>query len=226
MNIASIFLALFFALPAPPVTHVEKIARELLDNFNAGRFEAASKDFNNTLRAKVTPALLEEMKKELNAETGQFRSIDDVRERRINGQRVVDMMLRYDRSLVSFRTAFDGFDGVASVYFTQIKADPVLEATSRDLLNAFVANDLDKASKDFNATLRNQLTRQRLAELRANVAASYGAFKSAADVSQRSWNGYRVIDITTMWEKNTITVSVTFDAGGKVGGLFMAPQKR
>jgi hypothetical protein len=226
MNIASILLALLFAVSAAPASHIERVARELLDNFNAGRFDAASKDFNNTLRAKVTPQLLDEMKKELNAETGQFRSIEDVRERRINGQRVIDMMLRYDKSLVAFRTAFDGFDGVASVYFTQIKADPVLEATSRSLLDAFVASDLDKTSKDFNATLRNQLTRDRLAELRANVAASYGAFKSVADVSQRLWNGYRVIDLTTMWEKNTITVSVTFDADGKVGGLFMAPQKK
>jgi len=228
MNVASILLSLFLAIPAPrvpaaPPSHIERVAHELLDNFNAGRFADASKDFNNTLRAKVTPELLEELKKELNAEAGQFRSVEDTRERRINGQRVIDMMLRYDKSLVSFRTSFDGFDGVASVYFTQLKADPLLEATSRSLLDAFVAKDLDKASKDFNATLRSQLTRDRLAELRAQVDVSYGAFKSVGDLSQRMWNGYRVIDITTMWEKNTITVSVTFDGAGKVGGLRLAP---
>lgn len=225
MNVASIFLALFFAVTNAPASHVEKVARELLENFNAGRFDLASKDFNNILRARVTPALLEETRKELNAEAGQFVSIEDIRERRANGARVIDMMLKHEKSLVSFRTVFDGFDGVAAVYFTQIKADPVLDKVTRDLFAAFMANDFDKASKDFNGTLRNQLTHERLAQLRASVTENYGAFKSVGEASQRLWNGYRVIDLSTNWEKNTISVSVTFDADGRVGGLRMAPQK-
>lgn len=224
MNITSLVLALFLAAANAPQSHIGTLARELLDNFNAGRFDLAAKDFNTTLRGKVTPALLDEIKKELNAEAGQFKSVEDVQERRANGERVITMMLRYDKSLVEFRASFDAFDGVSAVYFTQIKAEPELEKASRELFAAFLANDFVATAKDFSPTLRAQLTRERLAELRANTAATYGAYKSTEQATERIWKGYRIIDLATEWEKNSIIASVTFDAQGKVAGLRLAPR--
>ena len=40
------------------VSPAERVARELVANFNGSRFQAAAKDFNSDLAAIVTPAVL------------------------------------------------------------------------------------------------------------------------------------------------------------------------
>ena len=221
MSIAATLLAALLAVA--PTTPIQRLARELFDNFNAGRFDAASRDFADSLRGVVTPAVLADVRKQVHDEAGEFRSVTDIRERRSGPARIVDMTLRYDKAPVMMEVVFDLHDRVSKVNINAVKPtkpDPALEASARALFAAFIANDFEKAGKDFNATMRAQLTPARLAELRENVTNAYGSFLRAREARQRSEQGYRIVDLMTVWvNANNIAVSVVFDAEGRVGGL-------
>jgi hypothetical protein len=207
----------------PPL---ETTAGELLANFTAGRFEAASKDFNDTMRATVPPSTLVDLKHQFDAQLGAFGSVTEVRQRREDGFRVVELISRCEKSLLLVRVVFDASDRVGAVFFDPIippPVDPVLQAVALELLADITASRFDVAGKHFDAALRAQLPPSALAKLNKQMAEEFGAFRSVTEVRQRTEQGLRIIDLNTAYDDSPDAVGVEFDAEGRVAGEHIRP---
>lgn len=226
--IASLLLTALFAINPrarlrPPL---EQMARELLANFTAGRFQAVTVDFNDALRPLVTPAVLAQVKEQLDSQVGAFQVVTEVHQRREDGLRVVELIARYEKSPVSVRVVFDNLERVGSVYFNPIIAPPVepaLEAIARELLANLVEGHLDDAGKHFDDTMRAQLPPAGLAELSKKIENVYGTFRSITEVHQRMDARYRIIDLIVACDKSPLAFRVAFDAQNRIAAVHISP---
>jgi Protein of unknown function (DUF3887) len=227
MNPLCLLLVLFAMPPrAPMQSPIESSARELVTNFNAGRFDAASIDFNDAMKTQLPPSTLADVKQQANAELGAFRSITSVRQRTDSGFRVIDVLCKYEKGLVTFHVKFDAADRVASVFLDRAgdpPIDPALEAAARGLLKSFGESDFDSMRKRFDDKVLTQLTPEMLAAVRSQVWGKYGEIKSVTTVHQTSDATYRTIELTVSCELSSFIFRVVFDRGGRVAGLKFAP---
>ena len=226
--IAAILMTASVALPPAPLVPmtIDDPARALLANFNAGKFDAASKDFNEKMRATVTPALMAKLKQQLDQESGAFKKVNDFRHLKLDGFRVVQFVCQYEKGEVSFQVLFDANDHVGSIMLKRIVPDAVdssIEATARELLEDFTAKRFEAAGKHFDDTMRAQLPPARLAQLNNSVRERFGTFISVTKVVQRPQDAYRVIDLISAYERSAVTFSVVFDGSGKIAGVHVNP---
>lgn len=226
--IASLLLTALFAinprvtLPSP----LEQMARELLANFTTGRFERATVDFNDALRPLITPALLAQVKQQLETQVGAFQAVTAVHQRREDGFRVVELIAKFEKSPVSVRVVFDNVDRVGAVYFNPITTPPVdtaLEAIARELLANLVAGRFDDAGKHFDDTMRSQLPPLSVAALSRNIANTFGTFRSITEVHQRIEKPYRIIDLIAACDKSQLAFRVAFDAKNRIAAVHISP---
>jgi hypothetical protein len=208
---------------------LESRAREFVASFTAGKFDAASKDFNASMRAVVTPSALAAMKEHSEIVLGSFRAITAVRQRHEGDFRVVEIECSYEKSPASFRVAFDAEDLVGALFLDPIRTepvDPLLEAAARALLKDFVAGDFEAMRKQFDTKLRYQLHPLKLATLRTQVATSYGKFRSVKEVHQITDAPYRNIDLIAEYDRSSVLFRVAFDSAARVTGVRLAPVER
>jgi Protein of unknown function (DUF3887) len=228
--IASLLLTALFAInpKVRPQSPIEQTARELLINFAAGRFEAASIDFNDALRPIVTPAVLAGVKEQCDRQVGAFQFVTEVHQGREDGFRVVELIAKFERSPVSVRVVFDNFDRVGGVHINPIAPPPVepaLEASARELLTNIVAGHFDEAGRHFDDTMRAQLPPAGLVELSRKIANTYGTFRSVSEVHQRFDKTYRIIDVIAVCDKMPIAFRVAFDAQDRIAAVHISPYK-
>ena len=212
-------------LPADPAAAHEKMARELLANFIAGRFDAVRKDFNGSLKSVATIDIMRSMKEQLESRGGAFRYISAVRNLQDDTSPIVELVAEYEKSAVAVRVVFDE-QKVGAVFFNPLVAeliDPKLEQVARDLLTGLVHGHFEGMGKLFDQSMRVELPPQKLAELARNVKATFGRFLSVASVRQETKPAMRIIDLVAAYEKTLVRVSVVFDARGDVSGLTIAP---
>jgi hypothetical protein len=229
MTMVSLLFSLFLAIDERPpalLDPLETIAREFVVNFSAAKFEAASKEFNETLRAVVTPSMLADLSHQSDASLGRFHFITSVRRRRESGFSVVEIVCRYEKSLASFRVVFDDEDHIGAIHLEPIAnepVDPMLEAVARELLKNFIAGNFDAVPKQFDKNLRAELLPTRLASLQMQVTNTFGVFRSIKSVRQITDETYRTIDLTTAFERSPVSVRVAFNDAGEVTGLIIGP---
>ena len=226
--IAAILITASVVLPPAPIVPwpIDEPARALLANFNAGKFDVASKDFNDKMRVTVTPALMAKLKQQLDEESGAFKKVSDFRHLKLDGFRVVQFLCEYEKGDVSFQVLFDATDHVGSITLKRIVPEAVddsIEATARELLEDFTAKRFEVAGKHFDDTMHAQLTPARLAQLNSTVRERFGTFVSVTKVVQRPQDAYRVIDLMSVYERSAVTFSVVFDASGKIAGVHINP---
>lgn len=226
--IAAVLITASMALPPAPVVPqpIDEPARALLANFNAGKFDAASKDFNAKMRVTVPPALLAKLKQQLDQESGAFKKVTDFRHLKLDGFRVVQFLCQYEKGDVSFQVLFDATDHVGTIALKRIVPDVVdsnIEATARELLADLTAKRFEVAGKHFNDNMRAQVTPARLAQLGSSVRERFGAFISVTKVVQRPQDTYRVVDLLSLYERAPVTFSVVFDASDKIAGVHINP---
>jgi hypothetical protein len=225
--VASLLLTTLFAIR--PQTRfqspLETTARTMLTNFVAGRFDAATIDFNDELRPVVTPALLAEVKAQLDQQAGAFYLVKEAHPRVLDGFRAIELIAQFEKAPVSVVVVFDPLDRVRAVYFNPILApavDPALERVAREVLANFTAGRYDEAVKPFDAEMRKQLSPANMAGLAASVTEKFGTFRSVTEVHQRIETS-RIIDMVLSYTKSPVSFRVTFDAQGRVTALRIAP---
>jgi len=236
--LVSLLLPVLFAFPpvfkpGPKVpvqvqSPQESAARAVLANINAGRFEAATKDFDAAMKTTVPPSLLAEMKKQFDQELGTFQLVTGATTQVENGLPTVELMVRYSKSLAAFKVAFDETGRISSVYFNRIvpdAVDPALEATARELLADFVAGRFDDARKNFNSTLTALMTPAALADMSKQVGDVFGTFHTVTGVLQRNGKDFRAIELTTVYDEGRVLALVIFDKTGHVSGMRISPWK-
>lgn len=227
--LTTLFATALFSAGRPRLqSPIESISRELLANFAAGHFEAATKDFNDDLRPMVTPAILAQVKSDLDAKAGTYLFVKDAHEKLEGGFRVVELTARFTKASVSVVVVFDAIDRIGSVHFNPIAPpppDPALEAAAREMIANFVAGRFDDAVKPLSPEFRVRLAPQDLGKIAANVNQIFGAFESVAGVRQYVEKGYKILDFKLLYTKGPVEFSVTFDFQGRVGALQIAPYK-
>jgi uncharacterized protein DUF3887 len=225
MIIASLLLSMLLAInegPRAVLGPLETTARAFVVNFTASKFDEASKEFNETLRAVATPSMLADLRRKFDAPLGRFHFITTIRRRSEDGFRVVEVTCRFEKSLASFRVVFDDEDHIGAIHLDPIAnepVDPILEAAARELLKNFIARNFEAVPKHFDKNLRAQLPPTRLASLQMQVMNTFGAFRSVKGVRQITDETYRTIDLTTEFERSPVSVRVAFNDFGEVTGL-------
>jgi hypothetical protein len=226
--LTSLLLTAFFAInprmKAPSA--IEQSAREMLANFNAGRFAAAVIDFNDDLRPQVTPAVLAQYREQIEGSVGVFQAITAVHQSNENGFRVIELIAKYQKSPVAVRVVFDIRNKIGSVHFNPIlpaPADPGLEKAARDLLANLMAGRFDDVTKQFDDTMRVQLTPAKLADLNRNILQLYGKVESITEVRDRVEEPYRIIEVIAACEKMPLKFRVGFDGKSRVAAVHVTP---
>lgn len=228
--LTSLVLSLLFATrPGLKLrTPQESMARTMLMNFTAGRFEAATKDFNDTLLKLVTPEMLAGLKKQFDADAGAFQFVSNVREGKDAEQfRFAELSARYEKTTVLVRVVFDQANKIGNVTFDRVEAekvDPALEATAREMLSNFITARFAEVGKNFSPALAMQLTPERIEALRHQIAETYGAYRGVIGARQRTEKELRVLELTVVFDRKA-SFLVVFDAAGRVTGLRFAPWK-
>jgi hypothetical protein len=226
--LASLVLSLLLATNETTTSRaaLEIKARQFFGNFVAGRFEAATRDFNDSIRANVTPAVLADLKKKIEAEVGGFKSITEVHPRREGSFEAIELIVSYEKAPVSVRVVFDRNYRIGSLAATPIRpqpVDPKLEAAARELLANFAARRFDRVIARFDAAMRAQLPAAKLTALHDDVERVFGTFRSVTAVRQETAQAYQVIDLTASYERSPVTFRVVFDKAGSVSGLYISP---
>lgn len=114
--------------PAPPVQataatavsadqQLQTIAMDLLNNFVAGRYVDAAKDFDTTMMNVLGPTKLGEFAKQLTAQAGAYKSVGAPQMTTEQGYRVVVLPTTYERGNINVRVVFDGNGKVAGLFF-------------------------------------------------------------------------------------------------------------
>jgi hypothetical protein len=224
---ALLLTALFAATPKVKVpSTLEATAKEMLTNLTASRFDAATKDFNDTLRATIKPTTLAEVKQEADAKVGAFQRIEEVRQRREDGFRVVELVCRYEKGPVALKVVFDATDRIGAVFFNPIAADavdPVLEEKARELVTNFTVGHFEEAMKHFDPVMRHNLPAEGLLALSKQVGERYGTFTSVGAIRQRKAQGLRIVDIAATYSLQRANISVVFNADNQIAGLRITP---
>jgi hypothetical protein len=106
---------------APAMTYDqrnENVARELLTNFNAGRFDAAVKNFDPTMMKQLPPSKLRQVSDQIKTQAGPLKSVGTAQFTTEQGYRVVTLPAQYEKGNVNVRVVFDGAGRVAGLFFT------------------------------------------------------------------------------------------------------------
>jgi hypothetical protein len=207
----------------------EQSARAMFANFTAGQFEAAAVDFNDALRPQITPAYLAQVKGELDRSVGQFQSITQVHKLTIDGLRSIELVAKFEKSPVSVRVVFDIRDRISAVYINPIlppPVEPALEAMARELLANLMGGHYEKAGKNFDDTMRAQLTPASLEDLNHKILGAFGTFQSVREVRQSLQHPYRIIELFAAFEKRPMVLRLAFDAQDRIASVQVAPETK
>jgi len=110
--------AVYFNPVAPPKVDkvLEDAARDILANFNAGRFEEVIKPFDANMRAQLPLASLVQLSANVTNVFGKFQSVTAVTQRIEKGYTVIDLTLAYSNAPMTFRVGFDSRNRVTALH--------------------------------------------------------------------------------------------------------------
>ncbi len=110
-------------LPPPVDPALEALARQLLTDFTAGRYDDAVKPFNAEMAAQLTPAGMAGLAGNIGRIFGTFQSVTQVQQRVDKRLTVIDLILSYTNGPVAFRVAFDAQNRVAALNISPFKKE-------------------------------------------------------------------------------------------------------
>lgn len=213
----------------PAHSPYEKPAREFVMNFVNGRFDTATKDFNDSMKLTVQAGTLKSMKEQVDAAVGAFRAIKDVIPTADNGLVTIEFIVAYEKSDVSFKVQFDRYNRIGAVYFDPIvpeKIDPALERTARELLAAINAGRFEAVGKHFDKRMKDDLPPAKLAALATQMQQTFGRFRAVTEVHEKNEPAHITVELIADYDKAQARVSVVFDPRKTfITGLYIAPAK-
>lgn len=208
---------------------IEQSARAMLANFVNGQFDAAGAEFNDALRPQITPKYLADVKADLDRSAGSFQSVTAVNRKTIDGSRAIELVAKFEKSLVSVRVVFDVRDRISAVYMNPIlppPVEPALDANARELITNLMSGHYDQAGAHFDDTMRRQLPPAALADLHQKLLAAFGAYQSVREVRQSFQSPYRIIELFASFEKQSMIVRLAFDGQDRIASVHIEPQKK
>lgn len=210
------------AAPSP----MQAAARRFLINFSGNRLEAAANDFNEQMRATVTPSVLANFKQQFDRDLGHFLSITAAREGTDGTFPVVELTARFEKAAALVQVTFDGSGRIGALHFDRVAANnAALEATGRAVLDAFNGRRFEEIGKYFDEKMRAQLPPSALESLYTDVTGVYGKWKSVTETRYTTQGDLRIIDIFAEYEKAPMLFEIVFNGSGQVAGWSFRPPR-
>ena len=220
-----LFVSVVAAAAVPP-SPMQARARRFLINFAANRLDAAQNDFNEQMKATVTPAVLTGFKEQFDRDLGHFMSITAVQEGTEGEFPVVELTARFEKASAVVQVAFDAAGKIGALHFDRVPDNnPELERIGREVLLAFNARRFDDIGKHFDTKMSAQLPPPALEALYRDVTAIYGTFKSVTEVHYTTQRDLRIVNIFADYEKGPMLFEVVFNGSRRIVGWSFRPPK-
>lgn len=101
--------------------------------------------------------------------------------------------------------------------------DPVLAAAGEKVLDELAAGNVDAVYSQFSDQMVKALTKEQTAELWSQLENQYGKFQGRAGTSVAPYQDYKIVSVTTNFERQSVILNVVFDKDGKIAGLNVRP---
>ena len=219
-------LLVSIAVRAAAPSRLQSVARRFVINFSGNRLEAAASDFNEQMRATVTPDVLANFKQQFDRDLGRFMSITAVRESSDGDFPVVELTARFEKAPALVQVIFDANGRIGALHFDRVPTNnPELERTARVVLDAFNRRRFEEIGKYLDEKMKAQLPPSALDSLYTDVTAVYGAFKSVTEARFTTQGDLRIVDIFAEYEKAPMLFEVVFNGSGRVAGWSFRPPR-
>jgi hypothetical protein len=90
-----------------------------------------------------------------------------------------------------------------------------------EVLDAYARGDLERVTRDFDATMRERLTAELLAAAWRQTTEAVGALSGVGTPVERTIGSHVVIDVPLRFERGDLKGRVAYDADRHVAGLFL-----
>jgi hypothetical protein len=223
---ALLFLSIAVRATAAVPSPSQSVARRFLVNFAGNRLEAAAHDFNEQMRATVTPTVLANFKQQFDRDLGRFMSITAVREGTDGTFPVVELTARFEKNSALVQVTFDATGRIGALHFDRVAANnPELERIGRAVLDAFNGRRFEEIGKYLDVKMNAQLPPSALESLYRDVTAVYGKFRSVTEARYTTQGELRIVNISAEYEKAPMLFEIVFYSNGRVAGWSFRPPK-
>ncbi len=213
---ALLFVSIAVRATAAAPSPLQATARRFLINFSGNRLEAAANDFNEQMRATVTPSVLANFKQQFDRDLGHFMSITAVQESTDGDFPVVELTARFEKAA----------GRIGALHFDRVPTNnPELEKIGRAVLEAFNGRRFEEIGKYFDVKMSAQLPPSALDSLYTDVTAVYGKFKSVTEARYTTQGDLRIVNIFAEYEKAPMLFEVVFNSNGRVVGWSFRPPR-
>jgi hypothetical protein len=96
-------------------------------------------------------------------------------------------------------------------------------AAATEVVNKLVAENFEGVRANFNETMKQGLSADRMREVWRAAIAHHGAFKSQGEARNLQQEGYDVYIIRCEMKNSPMEVVIAYDRDGKIGGLWVRP---
>jgi dienelactone hydrolase len=98
-----------------------------------------------------------------------------------------------------------------------------IETLAKDLVSALASGDCNKATENFDGTMKNALPAEKLQEAWNSLIAKFGSFVEQGGTRRAKVLQYDIIFVTCKFEKGALDAKVVFDNNKQIAGLFFVP---
>jgi hypothetical protein len=98
-----------------------------------------------------------------------------------------------------------------------------IETLAKDLVKALASGDCNKATENFDGTMKNALPAEKLQEAWNSLIAQFGSFVEQGGTRRAKVLQYDIIFVTCKFEKGALDAKVVFDNNKQIAGLFFVP---
>jgi hypothetical protein len=210
------------AVPSP----MQTMARRFLVNFAANRLDTAARDFNEQMKATVTPEVLANFKQQFDRDLGPFLSIAAVKESTDGTFPVVELTARFEKGPALVQITFDDAGKIGALHFDRVPDhDAELERIAREVFAAFNNRRFDDVGKRFDTKMSVQLPPAALESLYRDVTGVYGQLKSVGEARYAMQGELHVVKLSAEFEKMPMLFEIVFNNARRVVGWSFRPPK-
>ena len=101
-----------------------------------------------------------------------------------------------------------------------------LETMAQDLVNLLADAQFEKATENFDATMKQALPPDQLKQIWDSLVTDVGPYQEQIGTRTEKILRYQAVFVTCRFENTPLDVKVVFDSQKQIAGLFFVPEKQ
>jgi hypothetical protein len=223
-----LFAFVSFTVFAQTTNPLHEKSKAVLTCFEKGNFVELEKFYDETMKKEATAEKMKEFWKGLLQQFGSFVAISTISDSTFQQFQVIYMNCIFQNSNIMMKTFFDKNERVAGLLFIPIITSPASSAIayekSKAILACFEKGDYVGISKDFDETMKAQLSASKLKEVWNMLNQQAGPYIKPSTVSDTIYQQYRIVYTICIFQNAKLKMKTVFDRNEKVAGLFFVPE--